>query len=199
MDPATCYASAKQLRLTSAVRERMKRRFIAFDVETTGMRPDRDRIVELGAVIFDEGMPSEYFSTLVNAETWISPYVTAVNHITNDMIESAPAEPIAFEEFLNFILDGREGKTVFCAHNARFDFGFLTASMNRLGYCAEFEFVDTLPLSRHYLPYLPNYRQGTIEEYLGLHNRDAHRAQSDAEICGEIMCEILRRAEEETK
>ena len=175
----------------------MKHRFIAFDVETTGMRFESDRIVELGAVIFDEGMPSEYYSTLVNADTYISPYVTAVNHITNEMIESAPAEPVAFEEFLDFILDAREGKTIFCAHNAGFDFGFLTRTLNRLGYCAEMEYVDTLALSRHYIPYLPNYRQGTIEEYLGLRNRDAHRAESDAEICGMIMCEILHRTEKE--
>lgn len=166
-------------------------RFIAFDVETTGLYPLTDRIIEIGAVLFVNGKPTNSFSTLVNPLVSIPASASAVNHITNEMIKSAPIEQRAYPRLIEFLGDALAGETIMCAHNARFDFDFLCNTLSRLGFDADIRFVDTLSLSRKYVRGLENYKQGTLEAYFGLTNKAAHRASSDAENCGKILCGIL--------
>ena len=83
-------AVADKIELDVTNAELLRQQFIAFDVETTGLSPAIDRIVEIGAVLFANGEPVDSFSTLVNPRMNISASATAVNHITNNMISSAP-------------------------------------------------------------------------------------------------------------
>ncbi len=183
--------NTSKIELNPSVLDQLKGKFIAFDVETTGLSVNADRIVELGAVIFIDGKPTEYFSTLVNPLIHISPSASAVNHITNDMIASAPGEPETYSKFLDFIGDAINGETLMCAHNASFDFSFLSNTLSRLGFDAEIHYIDTLSLSRKYVHGLENYQQCTLENHFGFSNGTAHRAKSDAENCGKILKEIL--------
>ena len=75
----------------------MPDRFIAFDTETTGLNPDKDCIVELGAVVFEHGVPIETFQSYVNPCVCISEEVSALNHITNEMLQAAPTEEIIYD------------------------------------------------------------------------------------------------------
>ena len=174
----------------------IKNRFIAFDVETTGFSPLNDRIVELGAAIFENENVVGIFSSLVNPGISIPYAASAVNHITNQMLKNAPSEQEVYQKLANFLGDALHGKTVMCAHNARFDFDFLSNTLSRLGYDAEIIYVDTLGESKKYLRGLESYKQSTIEKHFDLKNVDAHRAMSDAENCGYILCRILPYAEE---
>ena len=70
----------------------LSERFIAFDTETTGLDPDRDCIVELGAVLFEKGIPTASFQSYVNPGIHIPAEVSALNHITDEMLAAAPAE-----------------------------------------------------------------------------------------------------------
>lgn len=169
----------------------LKHQFIAFDIETTGLSPTNDRIVELGAVKFLNGEPMQQFTTLVNPGISIPPSATSVNHITNHMLASAPGEKDAFSQLVTFLGDALDGKIIMCAHNATFDFNFLSNTLSRLGYSATIQYVDTLNLARKYIHYVPNYKQSTLEQHLGLTNPTAHRASTDAENCGKILCHIL--------
>ena len=175
----------------------IQNRFIAFDVETTGLSPYADRIIEIGAVLFRDGMPVDSYSTLVNPKVRIPDAASAVNHITNDMIATAPLEKEAYAELLRFLGDALDGKTIMCAHNAKFDFDFLSNTLSRLGYDAKIQYVDTLSLSRRYIKGLVNYKQCTIESHFKLSNPYSHRAASDAEMCGRILCRLLAYAERE--
>lgn len=121
----------------------LQNRFIAFDVETTGLNASSDRIIELGAVIFENGIPMKAFSSLVNPGIAV-PAATAINHITNAMVKNAPDEEIVYPEFLEFLGDAVCGNTIMCAHNARFDFDFLGNTLSRLGFDAELKYIDTL-------------------------------------------------------
>ena len=73
----------------------MPERFIAFDAETTSLDPDKDCIVELGTAIFERGVPTETFQSYVNPGIRISEEVSALNHITNEVLLAAPEEETA--------------------------------------------------------------------------------------------------------
>lgn len=175
----------------------LQKEFIAFDIETTGLSPIRDRIIELGAVLFNNGKKVKTFSSLVNCGVDISNDAESVNGITKEMIKNAPNEYEVFSNLIKFLGEAMQGKIIMCAHNASFDFGFLYNTFLRLGMKSDIKYVDTLSLSRKYIKDVENYQQRTLEEYLGLKNEMAHRAVYDAENCGEILSFILEKTNDE--
>lgn len=189
-------AISKRVELDSHNENNIRNCYIAFDVETTGLSPISDRIIEIGATIFQKGTVQRVFSSLVNPGISISQSATAVNHITNSMLDSAPSEREVYSQLVDFLGDALCGGIVMCAHNAKFDFDFLCNTLSRLGFNANIEYIDTLSLSRRYLHGLENYKQSTIENYFGLTNSSSHRAASDAENCGHILYRLLDVASE---
>lgn len=189
-------AISKRVELDSHNENSIRNCYIAFDVETTGLSPISDRIVEIGATIFQNGIVQRVFSSLVNPGISISQSASAVNHITNSMLNSAPSEKEVYSQLVDFLGDALCGGIVMCAHNAKFDFDFLCNTLSRLGFNANIEYIDTLSLSRKYLHGLENYKQSTVENYFGLTNPSSHRAASDAENCGHILYRLLDVASE---
>lgn len=181
--------------------KKAKNKFIAIDFETTGLSPYSDRIIEVGAVIFENGTIVNRFESLINPGMSIPAAAQRINHISNDMVKDAPNEAVTIKKLVKFIGDAISGNTFLCAHNANFDFGFLTKALERNGYDATLFFIDTLCLSRKAF-YFDNYKQETIANHFGIINSDSHRAVNDAETCGLIMVnlcdliiEILQRKE----
>lgn len=193
------FATAEELRIDDLIMDKLRHRYIAFDVETTGLSPYNDRIVEIGAVIFENQIPINEFGTLVNPGIRISARVTAINHITNDMIESAPNETQVYKELISFLGDALDNYTIICAHNAKFDMGFLTETLMRLGYDANISYVDTLSISKKTVYGLENYKQPTLAKHFEINNEQEHRAASDAKVCGIILSKLLyiKREEQE--
>ena len=111
------------------------------------------------------------------------------------MDKTSPCEDCVYQDFIKFLEDAAYGKVIMCAHNARFDFDFLSNTLSRLGINAQFKYLDTLSLARRYIIGLENYQQCTISACIGLNNGSAHRAEKDAEICGKILYNILELAE----
>lgn len=181
------YIERKEVYLYSSIVEMLKKKYIAFDIETTGLNPVEDRIVELGAVLFENGIPVKKFSSLVNPNKFISFEATRVNNISNEMIQNAPRENIIYPKLVEFLEDSLSGETVICAHNARFDIGFLSNTLERLGYSGNIKYIDTLSLSRNLIYGLENYKQSTVADYFDIINEEAHRAVTDAETCGKIL------------
>ncbi len=195
--PVQCgVAISKRIEVDVQNQDRIRNCFIAFDVETTGLSPTSDRIIEIGAVIFLNGAVHKVFSSLINPGVPISHSASDVNHITNTMLATAPSEKEIYPQLIDFLGNALCGKIIMCAHNAKFDFDFLCNTLSRLGFNADIEYVDTLSLSRKYLHGLDNYKQNTIEDYFGLVNCLSHRAASDAENCGYILLRLLDVASE---
>lgn len=174
-------------------------KFIAFDVETTGLNPNFDKIVEIGAVVFENGVPIKAFDSLVNPNVSIPSSATSVNHITNEMIEAAPSEEAVYSDLVAFLENAIDAQTLLCAHNARFDMGFLSETLMRLGYNGKIKYIDTLKLSKRMVYGVENYKQQTLANYFGIVNYQEHRAASDARVCGEILLKLLDMKQEETK
>lgn len=171
--------------------ERLTNRYIAFDVETTGLNAQYNRIIEIGAVLFENCQPTKKFSSLVNSVSEVPHSATVINMITTDMVRAAPSESTVYAQLVDFLGDALNGKTIICAHNARFDMSFLSETLKRLGYDATISYVDTLSISRSMIINIENYKQPTIAKYFSIENEREHRADSDARVCGMILSKLL--------
>lgn len=168
----------------------IKKHFFAFDVETTGLYHETDRIVEIGAVEFIDGVAVNTFNSLLNPHISIGASATQVNHITNEMISKAPNEEIVIKKFVDFLGEAIKCKVVIIAHNAKFDMSFLRDTLVRMGYDADISYIDTLSLSRKYVKGLSDHKQPTVAEHFGIVMDQAHRAASDALTCGKVFLSI---------
>lgn len=164
-------------------------RFIAFDLETTGIVPGVDQIVEIGAIRYFNGTPEATFSTLINPRRSIPPQASAVNGITDDMLVGKPFIEDLLASFAEFC-----GEAPLVAHNAPFDAQFLTADIKKFeSEAPKGVILDTLPISRKVFPGLANYKLGTIVEHLKIESGVFHRAEEDASYCGQVLIAILKK------
>lgn len=166
------------------------REFIAVDIETTGLNPNKDKILEIGAVYFKEGKVIDTFNMLINPEIRIPRKISMINNITNSMVKNKPVEKEVIKSFLEFINVPLEEGVPFCAHNAIFDFNFLKVALKNINMDIRLSYFDTLHLSRKFLNKLPNHKQSTLENYFNILNETPHKALSDAKSCGEIFLKI---------
>jgi DNA polymerase III epsilon subunit family exonuclease len=154
--------------------------WIAFDVETTGLVAEVDRVVEIGAVRFDpQGREVGRFQRLVHPGRPMSPAAQAIHGISDADLEGAAPARLVLPEFLAFL--GDPATTSMVAHNAAFDASFLGSELDRVGLPRPgHAVVDTLPLAHRRLPGLVNYRLGTLSRLMNLGVDDEHRALADA-------------------
>jgi DNA polymerase-3 subunit epsilon len=162
---------------------------VAFDLETTGLSPQLDRIVEIGAVKSIDGKEVARYGVLVNPEMAMPPGAAAVNGITDEMLAGKPTIREVLPEFLKFVGDG-----VLIAHNASFDLGFVRSSMARqgLGQLAN-DYVDTRVMAQKAYPGRPNYKLQSLATDLGVKALEAHRAVDDARVCLEVFQACLKQ------
>lgn len=152
-------------------------RFTAIDIETTGLGPEKAKIIEIGAVKYEDGVQKEVFSTLVNPQTaGIPERITELTGITDEMVKEAPKEAEAMRSLLHFL----EGETVLLGHNIPFDFSFLKVAAGRLGEPFEYKGLDTLVVARLCHPELPSKTLAAMCETYEITNEHAHRAYEDA-------------------
>ena len=164
--------------------------FVCFDLETTGLSANKNRIIEIGAVLIRDGVTVDTFSTFVNPGVPIPAKITELTGISDFMVEDAPDEETAVRDFLQFI-----GDRVLVAHNAPFDMSFLKAACKRLGEEREFTSVDTVAISRAILTDIKNCKLDTVAKYLRLPDFNHHRACDDAEILSKIFASLMSRLE----
>lgn len=164
-------------------------KFIAFDLETTGTLPGVDRIVEIGAIRYDNGEVEAMFSTLVDPQRAIPAGASAVNGITDDMVAGKPKIEELLEPLTEFCSDH-----VLIAHNAVFDYGFLLAEYNRHEVrTPRGVILDTYPMAKKLYPGLANYKLGTLVQHLNIEAAGFHRAEADASYCGKILLQMFQK------
>ena len=95
--------------LNNDVANILKQKYIAFDIETTGLDLKEDRIIELGAVLFENRYPVSNYGTLINPNKRITDEATKVNNISNDMINNAPLESDVYPKFVEFLGEALSG------------------------------------------------------------------------------------------
>ena len=165
---------------------------VCFDLETTGLDCENERIIEIGACIVKDGEVTETFGTFVDPEKEIPEKITEITGIDDKMVAGAPHEKEALRDFFRFV-SGR----ILVAHNASFDMSFLKAACRRIGITDAFELpcVDTLALSQTLLPDLARHRLDTLTKYFKLPAFNHHRAVDDTVALAKIynrLTDMLR-------
>ena len=182
--------------------------FVVFDTETTGLSGAKDRIVELAAIRFIDGVPTEVFETLINPECEISSEASAVNHITNEMVADAPTISEVLPSFEAFV-----GNSALVAHNLAFDIKFLFYSGSTITDTPR-KYFDTLEQSQKMLKKIKrkynkeyemweedydsdwdveNYKLGTVAEYYDITFPCQHRAAGDAMVAGKVFLKLIEK------
>lgn len=168
--------------------------WVVVDVETTGGSPRRGhRVTEVAAVCVSGGEITRTFSTLVNPERRIPSMVTALTGISEEMVRDAPRFPEVATELAE-VLRGR----VFVAHNAAFDWAFLSSEMGRaVGGALSGRRLCTVRLARKLLPQLPSRSLDSLAWYFGLEIEARHRALDDAVATAHVLLRLIERLEEQ--
>ncbi len=162
---------------------------IIFDVETTGLSPQNDRLTEIGAVKIKGLRIIDSFNTYVNPQMPISEKITELTGISDDTVKDAPLEKEAVEAFFRFCGEN----PILIAHNASFDTSFLRAVFARQGMELPFTTLDTLILCRSMLPELGHHKLDQVAKHLKLGKFDHHHASDDAYMLAKIYLALMDR------
>ncbi|WP_342268566.1 PolC-type DNA polymerase III [Spiroplasma endosymbiont of Aspidapion aeneum] len=167
--------------------------FVVFDLETTGLSPELNEIIEFGAVKYNsKSGKNEKIDILIKPRKPVSSYITNLTHITNDLLNDKKSIEEEMPRILEFI-----GDAVLVAHNASFDMGFLNSWLKKLGYdIMPNTVIDTLPLARCLWPKLKSHRLGVVARKYSVNynEEDAHRADYDAEVLKDIFENMINYA-----
>lgn len=149
--------------------------YVVVDLETTGLWPDIDEIIEIGAVRVRGLEITDAFSTLVYPINGIDSFITQLTGISPKMVEDAPRVSEALKAFLRFT-----DNDIVIGHNVHFDINFLyDKCIECFGFGFSNDFIDTMRISRKLFPEYRHHKLCDLEERFGLHNEQAHRALSD--------------------
>jgi DNA polymerase-3 subunit epsilon len=169
--------------------------FLVVDVETTGVSAwAGDRVTEVAAVLVKGGEIHEAFSSLVNPGRPIPYFITGLTGIDDAMVRDAPR----FGEIAGELAQHLVGR-VFVAHNARFDWGFLSAEYTRVANASLDSLTDqqlcTVRLARRFLAHLPRRNLDAVANHYGVEIDGRHRALGDARATAQVLIGLLRDAE----
>lgn len=162
-------------------------KFAIIDIETTGGIARRDKITEIGIIVYQNGEVVDRYTTLVNPERSIPPEITRITGITNEMVEAAPR---FFEIAKEIIL--RTQDCIFVAHNVHFDYGFIKEEFSQLGFTFSLKKLCTLQLSRKVFKGLPSYSLGNLIKHFSIKVENRHRAMDDCIATLALFKEIMK-------
>lgn len=166
--------------------------FVVFDIETTGLNPKHDKIIEIAAVRIEGGQVTETFTALIDPHEPLSEKIKELTGIEDEHLTGQPG----IEEILPRFLEFSRG-AVLVAHNAGFDTGFVREACSQHGYPYDMTSVDTLGLSRLLLKDLKRHRLNMVAKHLGVKLENHHRALDDAAATAEIFIKLVARLREE--
>lgn len=176
--------------LTSAQQEALQKRFpqgvVALDLETTGLSPMVDRMIEISLIKWNQAK-IEVYTSFIDPEMIIPEASTAIHGITNEMVQGAPSVICVLQQYREFV-----GDLPLIAHNAKFDLGFLIFNLHRHQMSfGENEVFCSCQAAKEAFPALTNYKLSTLTQALKIKLESHHRAQDDAQACLEVMARAI--------
>ena len=163
------------------------KKYIVLDIETTGLSPTNDKIIEIAAIKVENDSIIERFDTMIDPEIPIPYRITNITGIDDSMVANAPLISSAIPELYDFIQD-----LPLVAHNAPFDIRFISHNLQTCGYCMNNKIIDTLKISRDIYPHFSTHNLGSIAKMLNVNVKTAHRAMADVETLHQIFNIMLK-------
>ena len=164
--------------------------YIVIDIETTGLSPVKDEIIEIAAVVVINGEVHDTFQTLIKSTQPVPPEIEKLTGITTDMLlQNGKLLKNAMPEFLSFI-----GNRRIVAHNVIFDIKFLNAACDKciLPKIAN-QIIDTLKLSRNVLLGLQNYKLSSLLDHFGIISETEHRSLDDCLATHQLYLKLIEK------
>lgn len=156
--------------------------YVLVDIETTGLSPVKDDIIEIGAIKVENNKMVDTFNQLIKIDRSLPQFITNLTGITDEMLRTGRMPDEVFRDFVNFI-----GESVIIGHNVNFDLGFLSNKCKKyLDYNLANDYIDTLYLARRLVPHSVNYKLGTLANLFNISYKGAHRGLKDVEITYEV-------------
>ena len=149
--------------------------YVVLDLETTGMIPTLDEVIEAAALRIRNGAIVDSFQSLIKPRYEIDDFITDLNGITNEMVADAPSIEEVAPKLFEFV-----GDDPIIGHNVSFDLGFL----NQIE-CLENIHGDTMHLARKVFPDIKNHKLETLTDYLNL-SQNEHRSLADCTATFEL-------------
>nr|WP_318037294.1 exonuclease domain-containing protein [uncultured Faecalibacillus sp.] len=156
--------------------------YCVLDLETTGLSPNYDSIIEIGIIKVKENKIVDMYNSLINPGFLINEYITSITGITNEMLKGKPKIIDLKKEVLNFI-----GNDVLVGHNISFDVSFLQKGFNEE---LKNEYIDTLQFCRKLFKELSHHRLTDMSNYLEI-SRNEHRSMSDC-LCTKELYDCIK-------
>lgn len=148
--------------------------FVVLDVETTGLSPEKEKIIEIAIVRVCDRVVTDQYESLVNPGKALSSRITKLTGLTDEDLAAAPQFSEIAKQIIDFI-----GPSVVLAHNAPFDMSFLSNELNACGIVPKLVCLDTVPVAKKAYPELPNHKLETLITELNLADKQTHRAMDD--------------------
>lgn len=163
--------------------------YTVIDVETTGLDPEHDLLIETAALRVRDSVVVDRYSSLINPGVPISDFISHLTGITNEELSSAPAVIDVLPEFIDFI-----GDDILVGHNVNFDVNFLYDNIEKhLGKHFTNDYVDTLRLSKRFFKDAPSFKLSFLADYLSVKVDVSHRALSDCETTNQIYQKLVEK------
>lgn len=166
----------------------MIRDYVCVDIETTGTNAKWDKIIEIGALKVRDCKPVETFSELINPGVMISPFITELTGITNEMLVEKPGIEEILPRFVDFA-----GDDLLLGHNIMFDYGFLKQNAINMNIPFEKSGMDTLKIARKTLKGLESRGLEYLCTYYGIRDEEHHRAFNDARATSDLYFILMEQ------
>lgn len=169
--------------------------FVVIDVETTGLRPTSQRIIEIAIIHYESGVEIGRLESLCNPGRAIPDFIARLTGITNQMLAEAPS----FRDLVESVVGRLDGKLVI-GHNVAFDIAFVNAELQRLNHPKLInERIDTMSMATRLLTGVRKPGLQAVANVLGIpgHSRQAHRAAADATVTAEVALRLAEIAREQ--
>lgn len=162
-------------------------KYTVIDIETTGLSPVWDEIIEIAAIHYENGVKIDEYFTLVHPENAVDEYITELTGITNEMLTDAPTINECIGAFANFV-----GESILVGYNINFDINFIYDNMVQyLEKPLTNDFVDVMRIARKELPELKHHRQLDVAKFFNINTDGVHRALNDCEVCNSCFVALM--------
>lgn len=161
--------------------------YIAIDLETTGLNPKTERIIEMGALRVQDGGIVKTYSTFVNPERELDERIRSLTGISDDDLKNAPVIDDILPELMEFC-----GDMPLLGHHIIFDYSFLKRALVNRRYEFDHDGIDTLKICRRFMPEEEKKNLAAACRYFSVDPGKSHRALSDA-LAAHLLYQELRK------